>query len=448
MKKVVIVGAGPAGLFAAYELSKQNLDITLIDAGKSIENRKCYAGMLSTECRKCKPCSITHGIGGAGLFSDGKLIFHTVTGNNLSEIIKEEENQNLVNEVENIFTNYGIIAKNINENKAMEMETKANQLGMEYIHSKQAHVGSDRLPKKLEEIVNSLKDKIKIITGESAKEISGNKLICSKNEYEFTDLILATGRAENKWIQETADKNKLNYLYNPVDIGVRIEVPDSIMREFYEINWDFKIRMVTEKYQDKLRTFCVCPKGFVVKEDYGDFCLVNGNSKKNEQSENTNFALLVHFPLKDPVKNGNEVGAMIAKKITYYGGGKPLMQRLGDIRRGRRTTEQRNNYYKIPKPTLEDVTCGDITSAFAYRYVCDILEGLEKLDKLIPGVAQDSTILYCPEIKFHGIKFITDNYLQTNVKGIYVAGDGSGYSRGIVGAAASGLLAAKGILRE
>ena len=417
-KKVVIVGAGPAGLFAAYKLSKK-ADITLIDKKR---------------------------IGGAGLFSDGKLIYHTRTGTNLPEIIGKEKTQGLIDEVEKIFTEYGVETDKRDTEKERDLMKKAAQNGIEFISSKQAHVGSDNLPKTIEKLVSDIDSEI--ILKEEIVDFEKNILRGERGEYKFDHLIIATGRSGSRWFEQLVENHNIEKGYNPVDIGVRVEVPASIMEEQCKISWDFKARMITPTYEDPIRTFCVCPNGFVVKEKYEGFCLVNGHSMKTKKSENTNFAFLVHWKPKDPVKSGNVYGEAIARKAATIWGEKPAIQRLGDLRRGRRSTWDRIEKYKEPEPTLKNITPGDIGSGLEYRFVLDILEGFGKLEKIIPGVSQDSTLLYAPEIKFHGIKVKTDKYLQTNIPEIYVAGDGAGVSRGIVGAAASGLLVAEGILKK
>lgn len=441
-KKVVIVGAGPAGLFAAYKLSGKS-DVIIIDKGRDIEERICHINS-EERCIKCEPCNIIYGVGGAGLFSDGKLIFHTRTGNNLPELIGEEKTQSLLDEAEKIFARYGIKVEERKNQEELMMRTKAAQYGIEYIPSKQAHIGSDKLSKIMSKLISELE--AEIITNEEVLDFEDKKLICKDKNYEFDNLIIATGRSN--WLEKIVNNHNIKKKYNPVDIGVRVEVPASIMEEACNTSWDFKARMITSTYEDPIRTFCTCPNGFVAKEEHDKFCLVNGHSMKDKKSDNTNFAFLVHWKPKDPIKSGNIYGEAIAQKASIIWAGKPAIQRLGDLRRGRRSTWERIERYSEPKPTLRDATPGDIGSGLEYRFVLDILEGLNRLEKIIPGVAQDSTLLYAPEIKFHGIKIITDSYLKTNISGVYVAGDGSGYSRGIVGAACSGLLAAEGILRE
>jgi hypothetical protein len=442
MNKVVIVGGGPAGLFAAHKLAGK-CKVTLIDKGKEIRERKCPK---KQDCVHCNPCQIDQGIGGAGLFSDGKLLYHTKTGNNLSEIVGEQKNQELVDEVESIFASYGVATCPFDIRAHKELIARAESFGITYMPSKQAHVGSDKLPDILDRMVEDIKKNVMVVVGENAEGIdtASKKLLTNKNEYDYDCLILSPGRAGAHWLKSLLDAYQIRYEYQPLDIGVRVEVPAGIMK-CVEVNWDFKARMRSRTYGDIVRTFCVCPYGFVTEQRSDDYCLVNGHSEKDRKSLNTNFAFLATYKLKEPLEDQNEYGKRIAANATFIGGGKPLLQRLIDLRSGQRSTWQRIEQ-AIIEPTLSDVTPGDIGSALPYRFVVDILDGLDNLDNLIPGVAGESTLLYAPEIKFLGIRVKTDEYLRTSRKDICVAGDSPGFSRGIVGAAASGLLAAYGIL--
>jgi len=242
-------------------------------------------------------------------------------------------------------------------------------------------------------------------------------------------------------------KHQIAASYAPIDIGVRVEVPSIVMRSIIDVNRDPKFHIWTSKYEDFVRTFCTNHEGFVVKESYGDFIGVNGHSFTNKKSENTNFAFLVRCVLTSPQENTTLYGESIAKIATILGRGKPIVQRLGDLRRGRRS-----NSWRLQKstfsPTLKDTTPGNIAMVLPHRILTDILEGLEKLNEVIPGVATDSTFLYAPEIKYYSMKLAVDDDLQTNIKNLYAAGDGAGLSRDIVKAAATGILAARGIIKN
>lgn len=436
--KVAIVGAGPAGLIAGLYLAEKGAEVVFVEKGKTVWERKAEVKV-----------DLIHGVGGAGLFSDGKLNFSPDIGTNLVGIIGRDRTWKLILEVEEIFRRFGVEAKDEKEEKKAELMVKAAKEGIRYIPARQAHIGSDKLPEVIGKIQEELEKKgAKFYCGEEAVDFDiGVLLTASGKKISFDNLLLAPGRSGARWLEGIVKSKGIEFVYNPVDIGVRVEVSSLIMKDITEINWDPKIYITTPTYDDSVRTFCVSPFGYVVKEQYKNFVLVNGHSRSDVRSENTNFAFLVKVNLTEPLENTNAYGEAIAFEATTIGGGKPILQRLGDLMKGRRSTWHRISKSYV-EPTLRDVTPGDISMAMPYRFVKDVLEGLEILNRLIPGVADDSTLIYAPEIKFHGLKVLTDRKLQTNIENVYVAGDGAGLSRGIVGAAASGLLAAKGMLGE
>jgi hypothetical protein len=260
-------------------------------------------------------------------------------------------------------------------------------------------------------------------------------------------IIAAPGRSGADWLSKEARRLGIPTKYEPVDVGVRVEVPSVIMTPVVKVNRDPKFHIRTETYDDFVRTFCVNHEGFVVQEVYDDFIGVNGHSLTSIKSPNTNFALLVRVELTEPLEDTCLYGKTIAVQITTLGGGKPILQRLEDLMRGRRSTWSRIRRGNV-QPTLQNVTPGDIAMAMPHRIVTDIVEGLEKLDKVIPGVASTSTLLYAPEIKFPANRIIVNRNLETPIENIFVAGDGAGLSRGIVIAAATGIIAARGILKK
>jgi hypothetical protein len=260
-------------------------------------------------------------------------------------------------------------------------------------------------------------------------------------------ILLAPGRIGAIFINDLVDKHKIEFSYGGIDVGVRVEVPAIVTNPITEINRDPKFHIYTKNYDDFVRTFCTNEHGYVVKEEHDSFVSVNGHSLRKTKSENTNFAFLVSIKLTKPLENTTKYGRSIAKLATTIGGGKPLIQRFGDLRRGRRSTWDKIKRNPV-KNTLEDVTPGDISMALPHRIVKDILDGLEVLHKIIPGVASDSTLLYAPEVKFYAIKLNVDKNMQTSVKNLYAAGDGCGLSRDIINAAATGILAGRGILGE
>jgi hypothetical protein len=423
----VIVGAGPAGLFAAYKLA----DFCKV---KVIE-QKSY-------------------IGGSGLYSDGKMNFHPQIGGDLLEFLTEQEAIRTIEEIKNILKKHGMKDSNNDWEKLMKLKVRAMKHGIKFIPIKQAHIGSDYLPKVIESFRREMEGKgIEFLLDTKVLDLEKEEKILlktEKGEEEADFVLLAPGRIGSLWLTQVCKKLGLKMRFNPVDIGVRVEVLNDVMDEIvngYQC-WDPKFHITTHCYDDFVRTFCVCPYGFIVKEYYEeDIFGVNGHSMRDKKSENCNFALLVRVNLTKPLENTTEYGRAIATQTNTLGGGKPIIQRLGDLRMHRRSTWERIEKSYV-EPTLKDVTPGDITMAYPYRIVSDILESLERLGKVIPGVDSDSTLLYAPEIKFYAMRVKTNKLLQTDIPNIFVAGDGAGVSRGIVGAAATGIIAAKGILSQ
>lgn len=455
---IIIVGAGPAGMFSAYELVKNQpkLKILVIDKGREVKERICP--MIKTgECLGCEPCHIMSGMGGAGTFSDGLLNLRPDIGGDLVEFTEDEDKAwELVNRVDDIFLRFGAPNKlsGISNPKIDILEHKAASAGIKFIGIKQRHIGSDNAPKLIQEFSQFLEKKN--IKFSMEKEVTD--LIVEGNECrgvvlkdgrkinsDFT--LIAPGRVGVSWITEMVNRHKIKAEYLPIDIGVRVEVPAIIMKPVIEANRDPKFHIWTTRYGDFVRTFCTNYQGFVVKEYYDGFIGVNGHSLINKKSGNTNFAFLVKTALTEPFENTTLYGQSIAQMATLLGAGKPIIQRMGDVRKGRRSTFERLKRSTIT-PTLRDVTPGNVAMVLPHRILEDIIEGLEKLNNVIPGVACDSTFLYVPEIKFYSMKINVKENMETNIKNLFAAGDGAGLSRGIVIAAATGILAAQGILKS
>ncbi len=437
MKKVVIVGAGPAGMFAAQELIKSGLyDVTVFE-------QRLRAG-------------------GSGLGSDGKLNLHPKIGGDLTEFMPLEKAEGVINKIDETFQNYGVEQGTYDEKQLEKLSTKADQAGMKFIKIRQKRVGSDRLHKLNEKFQTDLKNKgvkFNFVTKVKDFKLDGTKITeveTSKGNFPCDFVISAPGRTGSLRLKPVYDKLGLECIFNPVDIGVRVEFPSSLMREIVEDYgcWDAKFLIRTPTFDDKVRTFCVCPYGFADIESYGDGLVgVNGYSNYDTRSDNTNLALLVTVGLTEPLNDTTEYGRSIARITNMLGGGKPLIQRYGDFKRHRRSDPKsiEENHVE-PTLSLDKATPGDLGLAYPYRILVNILEGLEKLNTVIPGLAEDSTLLYGPEIKFYARRIITiekGGYktLQTNVPNLFVAGDGAGVSRGIVGAAASGMIAAREIIQ-
>ncbi len=449
---VVIIGAGPAGLFAAYELAcNSTLKVLVVDKGKDVKNRICPSASEYRRCLKCKPCNILCGLGGAGGLSDGKLNLKPDVGGNLEEFVSKKSAERLVSLIDVLFLRHGASKKMYFKDSA-ELEKLAASQGIEFIPIPQRHIGSDKLPEVISSFKKFLEDKgITFLLNTEIKQINnqnGSFELILNNEKILTQFVLAaTGRSGSDWLNNEANRLDITTSFAPIDIGVRVEVPAVVMENIIEYAWDPKFHIYTPTYDDFVRTFCTCPYGFVVMEDYGEYIGVNGHSSNTDKSENTNFAFLTRVELTEPVENTTEYGASIAKLATTIGGKMPIIQRLEDLKNGRRSTNSRIEKSFV-KPTLKNATPGDISMALPHRIVENVLEGLEKLDKVIPGVNSDSTLLYAPEIKFYSMRFMVNNNLETNIPNFFVAGDGAGLSRGIVASAATGLIAARGIIKK
>lgn len=451
---VIIVGAGPAGLFAAHELMSSDLSVLIIDAGRDIDERFCPMNSVRG-CQHCRPCSILRGVGGSGAYSDGTLNLRPDIGGDLSEFTGNQEGAwELVDHVDRVFLEYG--AKNeLSSPPASQIESlkrKAASVGASFIEIKQRHIGSDnsialisKFKKDLEAkgvdfLLNTYVEDVIIEDGVCIGVLLGDgKKLMSK----YT--LLAPGRVGCDWVNELVNRHKILYSFSGVDIGVRVEVPSIIMDPVTRVNHDPKFHIRTRRYDDFVRTFCTNEHGFVVKEEYEGFVATNGHSMHTKWSENSNFAFLVHVELTHPMENTIKYARSVAKLATTIGGGKPVLQRIGDLRRGRRSTEERIERNTVVN-TLKDITPGDISMAMPHRIVMDIIEGLEVLNEIIPGVNSDSTLLYAPEVKFYSIRLQVDSRMQTSIRNMFAAGDGAGLSRDLVNSSATGVLAARGIM--
>ena len=458
---VAIIGAGPAGLFAAYELITKNKDlkIVLIDRGSNVKNRVCPMNQKKIPCQNCNPCAILSGYGGAGTFSDGKLNFIPKLGkSDLTKYMLESEAYQLIDETETIFTKFGMDAEVYPSNmeEAEQIRKKVAIAGAKLLVIKQKHLGSDHLPGYIQGICDFLEDKGVTLLDrcdvgdiETRKEDHVIHYTKGKKTEKLTatKVIVAPGRTGAKWIQEYADKHEIPYLSQSIEIGVRVEVRKDIMEEITNVIYDPTIFIKTKTYGDEIRTFCTNPGGFVAKENYYGYICVNGHALKEVKSNNTNFAFISKVNLTQPVTNTRLYGESIARIANVLGDGKPIIQSLKDLRSGRRS-----EWHRIKKgfiePTLKDCVAGDLALVMPHRIITNILEGLETLDKIIPGVNNDDTLLYGPEIKFFSNEIETDNKFKLKDDNIYFVGDGAGKAGNIVTAAATGLVAARDILER
>ncbi len=451
---IIIVGSGPAGLFASYYLGKNTaLRILLIEKGKNIPNRKCPI-KDDLACVQCKPCNILSGIGGAGLFSDGKLNYIPKLGKtDLTQFMSFQTASALIDETESIFNRFGMDGPvyPTDMEGAKNIRKEAKRYGIDLLLIKQKHLGSECLPGHIAQIEKYIKSKgVKIHTSETVREVvvkSGRVkgVKTNRGTYHADAVILAPGRVGAEWMGQIAEKNGIGVTHRGIEVGVRVEVHNDIMQDLCDIIYDPTFFIQTRKYDDQTRTFCTNPGGFVTLENYSDFVCVNGHAYRQRKSENTNFAFLSKVVLTEPVTDNQAYGESIGSLATLIGGGKPLLQRFGDLKRGRRSTWKRVKKGYI-EPTLTNVVCGDIAMALPERILTNLTEGLEKLNRVVPGVANDETLLYAPEIKFFARQIETSPQLETKIKGMYVAGDGPGVAGNIVSAAATGLIPAKAIV--
>ena len=461
MKKydVAIVGAGPSGLFSAYELIEKNskLKIALIDKGHRAETRMCPMKINGGKCINCKTCQILSGYGGAGTFSDGKLNFIPKLGkSDLFKYMSESEAYSLIDDTEKIFNKFKmdseIYPSNLNE--AEQIKKEVAKTGARLLLIKQKHLGSDKLPTYIKDFTDYLENKgVDLYENSNVVDIKSKSksehIIIFENKEEITasKVIIAPGRTGAKWVQELADKYSIPYTSQSIEIGVRVEVRKEILEDITNVIYDPTIFIKTDTYSDEIRTFCTNPGGFVAKENYYGFICVNGHSLKDIKSNNSNFAFISKVGLTEPVTNTRLYGESIARIANVLGDGKPIIQSLRDLKKGRRSEWKRINKGFI-EPTLKDCVAGDLSLVLPHRIVTNILEGLEKLDKIIPGVNNDETLLYGPEIKFFSNEIDTNNKFKLDNYNIYFVGDGAGKAGNIVTAAATGLVAARDIIER
>ena len=449
MKKydIIIVGAGASGVFMAYELTKikNNAKVLMLDKGAPLEKRVCpiKAGKTST-CIKCSPCHIMNGYGGAGTLSDGKYNITTQFGGDLHEYVGPEKAMELMEYVDDVLCSMGGADAKLYSTASSELKTVALQNDLHLLEAKVRHLGTDRNVMILGRIFDYIKERIDM---EFYTEISsvvrqdnGEFLVTTNKDEEFlcTDLVLATGRSGSKWISKVCDSMDIEMKQNRVDIGVRVELPAEVFKHITDDVYESKIVYKTDKYNDMVRTFCMNPYGEVVSENTNGIVTVNGHSYSDStlHTENTNFALLVSNKFTEPFEDSNEYGESIARLSNMLGGG-VLLQRFGDLVKGRRSSERRMEKC-FTRPTLK-ATPGDLSLVIPKRQLDNIIEMIYALDKIAPGTANEDTLLYGVEVKFYNSRVKVDYNLETKVKGLYALGDGSGVTHSLSQASASGV---------
>lgn len=449
---VIIIGAGPGGIFSAYELAKKNpsLKIAVFEAGYELTKRRCpIDGDKVKSCIKCKTCAIMSGFGGAGAFSDGKYNITNDFGGTLYEYIGKKPAMDLMRYVDEINVAYGGENCKLYSTAGSKFKKLCMQNQLNLLEASVRHLGTDINYVVLENLYAELKDKVDWFFNthiDEIEKIDGGYKVESKNgEYTCTDCIVSVGRSGSKWMEGVCDKLGINTLSNRVDIGVRVELPAVIFSHLTDELYESKIVYRTKNYEDQVRTFCMNPKGSVVNENTNGIVTVNGHSYEDpeKQTENTNFALLVAKHFSEPFKDSNGYGESIARLSNMLGGG-VIVQRFGDLVSGRRSTEKRI-IEGLVEPTLA-ATPGDLSLVLPKRILDGIIEMIYALDKIAPGTANPDTLLYGVEVKFYNMEVELDENLETKHKGLYVIGDGSGVTHSLSHASASGIFVARQIL--
>ena len=448
---VIIIGAGPGGIFSAYELARLNpqLKVAVFEAGHALDKRRCpIDGEKIKTCIGCKSCSIMSGFGGAGAFSDGKYNITNDFGGTLYEYIGKKHALELMRYVDEINMRYGGEGTKLYSTAGSRFKTLCIQSDLHLLDASVRHLGTDINFVVLENLYTELKDKIDFFFDTPVQAVrvvnDGYEIDCKQGTYCCTDCIISVGRSGSKWMETVCKELDIPTESTRVDIGVRVELPAEVFAHLTDELYESKIVYRTEKYGDRVRTFCMNPKGAVVNENTNGIITVNGHSYEDpaKQTENTNFALLVAMHFSEPFKDSNGYGESIARLSNMLGGG-VIVQRFGDLIRGQRSTPQRIEEAFIT-PTLS-ATPGDLSLVLPKRILDGIIEMIYALDKVAPGTANDDTLLYGVEVKFYNMEVEVNEQLESRHKGLYIIGDGSGITHSLSHASASGVHVARNI---
>ena len=448
---VIIIGAGPGGIFAAYELMKKapGIRVAVFESGNPLEKRKCpIDGKKVKSCIGCKTCAIMSGFGGAGAFSDGKYNITNDFGGTLYEYIGKDTAIELMRYVDEINVAYGGKGTKMYSTAGTKFKKLCMQNKLKLLDASVRHLGTDINYVVLENLFDELKGKVDFRFNSHVDDVermdSGYRIITKDGAYECGRCIISVGRSGSKWMEEICGRLGIPTKSNRVDIGVRVELPAVIFSHLTDELYESKIVYRTEKFEDKVRTFCMNPYGIVVNENTNGIVTVNGHSYEDpeKRTENTNFALLVEKHFSEPFKDSNGYGESIARLSNMLGGG-VLVQRFGDLIRGRRSTWERIEEGFV-RPTLA-AEPGDLSLVLPKRIMDGIIEMVYALDKIAPGTANDDTLLYGVEVKFYNMEVKLDEHLETRHKGLYVIGDGSGVTHSLSHASASGVYVAREI---
>ena len=451
---VIIIGAGPGGIFSAYELANMapSLKIAVFEAGHALNKRSCpIDGDKIKSCIGCKSCSIMSGFGGAGAFSDGKYNITNDFGGTLYEYIGRERALELMHYVDDINMKYGGEGTKLYSTAGTPIKKICVQHDLHLLNASVRHLGTDINYVVLENLYNYLKDRVEFFFDtpiDTVKAIDGGYEVLSKlGSYTCEKCIISVGRSGSKWMEKICGELEIPTKSNRVDIGVRVELPAEVFSHLTDELYESKIVYCTKEYGDKVRTFCMNPKGAVVNENTNGIITVNGHSYEDpaRQTENTNFALLVAKHFSEPFKDSNGYGESIARLSNMLGGG-VIVQRFGDLIRGRRSNQNRIDEAFIT-PTLK-ATPGDLSLVLPKRILDGIIEMIYALDKIAPGTANDDTLLYGVEVKFYNMEVDVNSDLESCRKGLYIIGDGSGITHSLSHASASGVYAARKIASQ
>ena len=450
---VIIIGAGPGGIFTAYELVQQekNLKIAVFESGHELEKRHCpIDGGQIKSCVHCRSCSIMSGFGGAGAFSDGKYNITNDFGGTLYEYIGRRQAVDLMKYVDDINMKYGGEGTKLYSTAGSQFKKLCLQNKLSLLDASVRHLGTDINYIVLKNLYAELKNKVDFyfyIPVRTVENLNGSyRVICEEASYECDKCVISVGRSGSKWMEQVCQELDIETKSNRVDIGVRVEIPAVIFSHLTDELYESKIVYRTEKFEDKVRTFCMNPHGIVVNENTNGIVTVNGHSYEGaeKQTNNTNFALLVAKHFSEPFKDSNGYGESIARLSNMLGGG-VIVQRFGDLVRGRRSNEKRIAEGLV-EPTLA-ATPGDLSLVLPKRILDGIMEMIYALDKIAPGTANDDTLLYGVEVKFYNMEVSIDEHLETKYKGLYIIGDGSGVTHSLSHASASGVYVAREIAK-
>ena len=451
---VVVIGAGPGGIFTAYELSKaeQGLKIAVLELGRPLDKRKCpIDGVKVKSCVKCPVCSIMSGFGGAGAFSDGKYNITNQFGGTLFEHVGKRRAIELMRYVDGINLAHGGEGTKLYSTANSALKKKCLENGLHLLDAQVRHLGTDINYVVLENLYGELKDKVDFFfnTAVTAVEKTAEGFLVRAGEQSFScrDCVISVGRSGSKWMESVCRELNIPTLSNRVDIGVRVELPAEVFSALTDELYESKIVYRTEKFEDNVRTFCMNPNGIVVNENTNGIVTVNGHSYEDpqKQTNNTNFALLVAKHFSEPFKDSNGYGESIARLSNMLGGG-VIVQRFGDLIRGRRSTASRIEE-SFTTPTLT-ATPGDLSLVLPKRILDGIIEMIYALDKIAPGTANEDTLLYGVEVKFYNMEVEVDTHLETKFKGLFIIGDGSGITHSLSHASASGVYVADNIISD